>query len=591
MRHAHIPLVGALLVFASAAAAQPPGPPPPGGPQGAPRAGAPPRDRAAAQTGSAIIRGRVVAADTGRPLRRARIMAAAPELGGEPRTTSTGMDGRYELADLPAGRYTLRVNRSGYLQLMYGQRRPLEQGKPLQIADKQTIDDIDFALPRSGVIRGQIIDELSEPVADVPVFAMRSMYWQGRRRTVPAGGLTRTDDAGEFRIVGVAPGTYYVMANLRETWTVAENGEQRTMGYAPTYFPGTASLTDARRVSVGIGQDAANVNFALTPGRAASISGIATDSLGRPLVSRPVNLLQDIAGPMGGIMMMGGTSITAADGTFVLKNVSPGQYKLRAVAFVEGKTPQSSLQEIATLPIAIDGADITGLSLITSSGWSISGRVVTDNGGVPDGPRDRFRLAARVLDVDTSPIPGAGLPPPPPGGGPTISDSGRVRDDWSFTVTNAYGASRLIASLPDGWILKTVLHEGRDITDAAVEMKSGEELSGVQVIVSDRGATIAGVLGDEKGAPVVDGTVLVFAGDPSRWWEDSRWIRAVRPDQRGRYEIRGLPAGEYLAVAVSYVEDGMWNDPEYLESLRRYAQKLTLNEGDAQSPLLKPVTP
>ena len=58
-----------------------------------------------------------------------------------------------------------------------------------------------------------------------------------------------------------------------------------------------------------------------------------------------------------------------------------------------------------------------------------------------------------------------------------------------------------------------------------------------------------------------------------------------------RYQIRGLPAGEYLAVAVSYVEDGMWNDPEYLESLRRYAVKLTLNEGDAQSPLLKLVAP
>src|SRR5258706_14372661 len=116
MRREHIPVVAALLVFASAAAAQPPGPPPPGGAQG-PSRGAPPRDRAAAQTGSAIIRGRVVAADTGKPLRRARVMAAAPELGGEPRTTSTGMDGRYELADLPAGRYTLRVNRSGYLQL------------------------------------------------------------------------------------------------------------------------------------------------------------------------------------------------------------------------------------------------------------------------------------------------------------------------------------------------------------------------------------------------------------------------------------------------------------------------------------------
>jgi hypothetical protein len=583
-------LVPALVIAASIASAQPPGPPPTGGPQRPPRGPAmPPRDRATAQTGTAVIRGRILAADTGRPLRRARVTATAPELGGEPRTTSTGMDGRYEITDLPAGRYTIRVARSGYLPLSYGQRRPLEQGKPLQVFDKQATENIDFALPRSSVIRGQIIDELSEPVADVPVFAMRSMFWQGRRRTVPAGPPARTDDAGEFRLVGLGPGTYYVMANLRETWTVTENGVQLTMGYAPTYFPGTASLNDARRVTVAVGQDAVNTNFALMPGRAANISGTVVDSLGRPLVSRNVGLLQEVAGPNIGLMMMGGNAMTAADGSFVIKNVSPGQYKLRAQTLMETKTPP--VQEVATLPISVDGADITDVTLMTTSGWSISGRVTTENGGPPDGPRDRFRLAARVVDVDRSPIPAAGLPPPPPGGGPSIPDSGRVREDWTFTVTNAYGASRLYASLPDGWSLKTILQDGRDITDVPVEMKSGEELSGVEVIVTNRVTTVTGQLADDKGAPVVDGAVLLFADDASKWSEDSRWVRAVRPDQQGRYEIKGLPPGEYLAVALNYIEDGIWNDPEYLESIRRYAQKLTLNEGASQSPALKLVTP
>ncbi len=548
MRHAACSpaclLVAALLVSGAIASAQPPGPPP-GQPPG-PRA--PARDqRTPAQTGTAIVRGRVLAADTGRPLRRARITLTAPELGGEPRTTSTGMDGRYEVAELPAGRYAIRVVRSGYLPLLYGQRRPLEQGKPLQVLDKQAVENIDFALPRSSVIRGQIVDELSEPVADVPVFAMRS--------------------------------------------TVTENGVQQVMGYAPTYFPGTASLTDARRVTVVVGQDAVNTNFALMPGRAANISGTAVDSLGRPLVSRPVSLLQEMAGPNGGVMMMGGNAMTAADGSFLVKNVSPGQYKMRTQTIVEGKTPQSSVQEVATLPISLDGADITGVALTTSSGWSISGRVTTENGGPPDGPRDRFRLAWRVVDIDTSPIPGVGLPPPPPGGGPSIPDSGRVREDWTFMVTNAYGASRLYASLPDGWAVKTILHDGRDITDTPVEMKSGEELTGVHVIVTNRVTDVSGQLADEKGAPLVDGTVVLFADDSSKWSEDSRWVRAVRPDQQGRYQIRGLPPGEYFAVAVSYAEDGIWNDPEYLDAIRRYAEKVTLGESAAQSLSLKLVTP
>jgi hypothetical protein len=65
----------------------------------------------------------------------------------------------------------------------------------------------------------------------------------------------------------------------------------------------------------------------------------------------------------------------------------------------------------------------------------------------------------------------------------------------------------------------------------------------------------------------------------------------VRPDQQGRYQIQGLPPGDYLAVAVDYVEDGAWNEPEYLDSIRRHGQRLTLSEAESKSLTLKPVTP
>ena len=81
--------------------------------------------------------------------------------------------------------------------------------------------------------------------------------------------------------------------------------------------------------------------------------------------------------------------------------------------------------------------------------------------------------------------------------------------------------------------------------------------------------------------------MIVFADDPSRWSDDSRWVRAVRPDQQGKYQIQGLPPGEYLAVAVDYVEEGSWNDPEYLESLRRHGQRLTLREAESRTLSLK----
>jgi len=66
---------------------------------------------------------------------------------------------------------------------------------------------------------------------------------------------------------------------------------------------------------------------------------------------------------------------------------------------------------------------------------------------------------------------------------------------------------------------------------------------------------------------------------------DSRQI-STSPD--GKYEIKDLPPpGEYLAVAVDYVQDGMWNDPEYLDSIRRHAQRFALGESDARTVGLK----
>src|SRR5262249_41023102 len=169
--------------------------------------GAPARDTRPVVTGTAVVRGRAFAADTGKPLPRARTTLQAPELGGEPRTTSTNVDGRYEVKDLPAGRYNIMVNRSGYLQLRYGQRRPFEQGKQLQLLDRQAIENIDFTLPRMSLITGRVFDEAGEPIAGVRVMAHRTAYFEGRRRLVPRfGAIATTPAPGPDRAPRPPPG-------------------------------------------------------------------------------------------------------------------------------------------------------------------------------------------------------------------------------------------------------------------------------------------------------------------------------------------------------------------------------------------------
>jgi hypothetical protein len=94
-------------------------------------------------------------------------------------------------------------------------------------------------------------------------------------------------------------------------------------------------LNDARRVTVALGQEASNTDFALVPGRAVSVSGTALDSRGRPLAGRNVALLDQVKGP-GTLMLMNVTQTTSAgDGSFTLKNVPPGEYIARVQGAVE----------------------------------------------------------------------------------------------------------------------------------------------------------------------------------------------------------------------------------------------------------------
>ena len=530
---------------------------------------APPRDvPAAPRTGTAVIRGRVVDGETGRPLRRARVNLTSPELGREGLVASTDDEGRYELIELPAGRFTLGVQRGGYLTLRYGQRRPNEQGKPIELAAGASLDNIDFALPRMGVISGRVLDELGEPIAGVWITAQRYIYADNRRRLMPDGPLATTDDDGEYRLVGLLPGTYVVNARTLEKWTVTDRGRQDTMAYAPTFHPSVTDPAQAFRVTVTSGREVSNVDIALAPGRAAKISGTAVDSQGRPL--RNVTLVHELMGRGGGLVGSAGSGTVAANNTFEIVGVPPGEYKLQA----------TGPQELVTLPIVVNSVDVSNVALTTSAGWTARGNVHIES----DTPSALRRNQVTVTAVSMAGRNGMTM------SGGVVMRQG-VNDDWTFFVSGVVGAARLRVNVPEAWAVKAVLQGDRDIADFPLDMKSGEELAGLRVVVTDRVATVAGQLVDARNEAAADGTVLLFPADTAKWYEGSRFVRTARPDQQGRYRIPGVLPGEYLIAALDYVEDGIWNDPEFLESIRRHTQRVTLTEPRPYALPLKVVAP
>jgi hypothetical protein len=528
-----------------------------------PRTG-PIRDPALEPKGSAVVRGRITSLETGKPLRRAQVRLTAAD-STVPRTASTGTDGRYEIRDLPAGRYTLRVDRSGYLPLNYGQRRPGEQGKPLELADKEVADKIDFALPRMGVISGRVLDEVGEPISAVTVWAMQVRYFQGQRKLVPTAGNVRTDDAGQYRLLALTPGDYVVMASSRETWPLDSDPKQ-VFGYAPTYFPGTGAPAEAQRVKIGVGQEVPNIDFSLVPGRTAKVSGTATSVSGAPLAGETVSLAHEVSGPSMQMVSSVGSAKVAGDGSWTIPNVSAGEYRVSVRAPARDNQPAQEAQ----ITVNVAGADLDGVSLVAGAGGIVRGQLVTDDGS-PLPPtyermqvRPRFTIGGRMTTAIVSP------------------DNGRVRSDGTFEVQGVLSDTVLaVTPLTGEWTLKAIEIEGKDFADQPVPIEPGATLSGVRVVLTNRPTTIAGAVHDEKKNPA-EGTVIAFAEDSAKWRDGTRMIRATRPDQRGRFTFKGLPAGEYLLIALDYVLEGQWNDPEYLEGLKSRAERLTLADAESK---------
>ncbi len=554
-----VALIAAVSLFAVAQQ-----PPPPTSP---PAQRIQPRDPATEKKGTASIKGRITGADSGRPLRRVQVRLTAPELT-EARSTSTNLQGAYEFADLPAGRYTISVSRNGYLSLQYGQRRPGEPPKPLQVADGQAVDKLDFALPRSGVISGRLSDETGDAFAGVAVYAMQTQFFQGRRSLVPISMGVRTDDAGQYRIVGLPPGDYVVMASIRETWTT-DGKEKQVFAYAPSYFPGTANVADATRVKVAIGQEVPAIDISLQPMRAATVSGTALASDGTPLSGGNINLSQEIVGPSGGSFMgMGGTTI-AGDGSWKLRDIPPGEFQLTARSASNRDKPT----EMAAMTLMVQGADMEGITLSTDPGGTLTGRLVTDDGSPLPVARGALRVAAQTT------VPGRRSQPVPVG-----DTNGVVGSAGDFTLKGVSGPSMVrVMPLPPGWAIKSVEVGDKDHVDAPIEITGGRQVDGARIVLSNRFPTLTGQITDAQGNPA-EGTVLLFPGDASKWVEAAGTSRSARPDQSGRFKLESVRPGDYLAVALDYVQQWQVNDPEFLEDLRIKATKITLEEG--QSPQL-----
>ena len=85
------------------------------------------------------------------------------------------------------------------------------------------------------MIAGRIVDESGEPLSGLRVSAVRPATMNRVRQQVPSSSAS-TDDLGEFRIYGIAPGQSFVQALWQRFGGGDPSSVDRT-GYPLTYFP------------------------------------------------------------------------------------------------------------------------------------------------------------------------------------------------------------------------------------------------------------------------------------------------------------------------------------------------------------------
>jgi hypothetical protein len=514
--------------------------------------------------GTAVLRGFVVAADTGAPIRRAQVRVGAPD-AQDSRMTTTDEHGRFELKELVGGRYTVTASKGGFVTLQYGQRRPGERGTPVDLPAGQTIEKVTIGLPRGSVIAGRIVDEFGEPLTGAQVSVLRYGYVNGTRQLRPAGQADRTDDQGSFRVFGLPPGEYYVTATLRDERgprMSTRDDDAPSSGYAPTYFPGTTSVADAQRVVVNLGEEVSGVAFGLTLVPLARVSGRIIGPAGAT-PSGPIMAMPDDGGRIDGGGMR--TGAIRADGSFEVAGLAPGRYVLQVG---RGRRPTNNL--VGRTSVVVAGANVDNVSILLMAAASATGRVEAESGAAPTFRASQARVSAVPADAQPMLFGGA--------------DSGPLADDYTFDVRGMSGPSYLRVTAPSGWYLKRIVLDGDDVTDTPLAFEPGAQVAGLRVVLTQAAATVSGSVRDDRGAAVLDATVVVFPDDEKLWRPQSRFIRTVRPDTSGRFDLTGMPGSPaYRVVAVQGLEDGQAFDPEFLASVRDRAERLALAEGEAKN--------
>ncbi|HEU4510149.1 MAG TPA: carboxypeptidase regulatory-like domain-containing protein [Pyrinomonadaceae bacterium] len=455
----------------------------------------------------------------------------------------TDHDGFYRIPNLRAGAYEVYASAPAFVVTDNNSQR----SKVVIVNDDEEVDDINFSLVRGGVITGKVTDADGRPlimqqVQLFPAEVPDPQQGRGPLRPVYLPNVVVTDDRGVYRMYGLVAGRYKVAAGKGDDANVGSFALTRTT-YKQVFHPDVAEYPKAKVIEVSEGSETANVDIAL--GRAQTTfmaSGRVIDSEKNvPVPNLRLGVQRVAAGQR--VEMVPTLVTTNAQGDFILEGLIPGKYAV----YVFQASSQNPVPDMRAEQSNFDvvDQDVSGIIVRLTKGASLSGVVVLESEDKTAWKKlQEMQLRAFVMSSGS--------------GGFGQSSSSPIGPDGSFrlgglasgTVNIFLTAAMGNPMATKGFMISRIERDGIAMQQR-VEVKEGEQISGVRVVIAYGNSTLRGVVKIENGSLPPEGRISARLARPG----ESMGISMMPPpqvDARGHFILEGLPAGSYeLIVSVN----------------------------------------
>ena len=453
---------------------------------------------------------------------------------GEPFTrTTTDQDGAYQIANLAAGNYSITISAPAHV--MSNSREA--KIKSVLVGEDENVEGMNFALVRGGVITGRITDAegngvIRQQVAVFPAAALESGSQQRQPPFQVASGLT--DDRGIYRIYGLASGRYKVAVGRADD-QASYSPQARNTFYKQVFHPDASEPAKATVIEVAEGGEATGIDITLGPAlQTFSISGqIIYSETSLPAANIRFGLQRMITQRFEPANLTGAANNR---GEFVIENVLPGKYGVNLFANLSGG------MRVEPITIEVSDHDVSGVVVRLDRGASVAGVVVLEKDDkVALQKLLQMQLRAFVMPKGTTPAIGS-------------SAMSVIGPDGSFLLTGLAGGVMNMSVFPPGMPLEQkafrIVRVERDgvATPRGLEIKDGEQLSGVRVIISYGTAIVRGSVKFENGT-MPGLRISAMLRKPG---ESALSLPRATVDERGNFMFEGIAAGTYeLQVTAS----------------------------------------